>query len=32
MDQTTRETIMSFLAQYDTLAIATEHEGQPVNL
>jgi len=29
MDQTTRETIMSFLAQYDTLAIATEHEGQP---
>jgi nitroimidazol reductase NimA-like FMN-containing flavoprotein (pyridoxamine 5'-phosphate oxidase superfamily) len=29
MDQTTRETIMSFLVQYDTLAIATEHEGQP---
>src|ERR1700737_1800372 len=29
MDQTTRATIMSFLAQYDTLAIATEHEGQP---
>src|SRR6266853_6773811 len=29
MDDTTRETINTFLAQYDTLAIATEHEGQP---
>jgi uncharacterized protein YhbP (UPF0306 family) len=29
MDNTTRETINTFLAQYDTLAIATEHEGQP---
>ncbi len=29
MDDTTRETIDTFLAQYDTLAIATEHEGQP---
>src|SRR6266566_1290162 len=29
MDQTVRETLMSFLAQYNTLAIATEHEGQP---
>jgi uncharacterized pyridoxamine 5'-phosphate oxidase family protein len=29
MDDTTRETINKFLAQYETLAIATEHEGQP---
>lgn len=29
MDNTTRETILAFLAQYDTLAIATEYEGQP---
>jgi uncharacterized protein YhbP (UPF0306 family) len=29
MDDTTRETITAFLAHYDTLAIATEHEGQP---
>jgi len=29
MDNTTRETITRFLAQYDTLVIATEHEGQP---
>ena len=29
MDKTTRETISAFLAQYDTLAIATEYEGQP---
>jgi nitroimidazol reductase NimA-like FMN-containing flavoprotein (pyridoxamine 5'-phosphate oxidase superfamily) len=29
MDDTTRETIYNFLAQYETLAIATEHEGQP---
>lgn len=29
MDDTTRETINSFLAQYDTLAIATELDGQP---
>jgi nitroimidazol reductase NimA-like FMN-containing flavoprotein (pyridoxamine 5'-phosphate oxidase superfamily) len=29
MDDTTRETINTFLAQYDTLTIATEHEGQP---
>lgn len=29
MDATTREVITNFLAQYDTLAIATEHEGQP---
>src|SRR5438105_3416443 len=29
MDNTTRETIAKFLAQYETLAIATEHAGQP---
>jgi general stress protein 26 len=29
MDNTTRETIQSFLAQYETLAIATVHDGQP---
>ena len=29
MDNITRETIDKFLAQYDTLIIATEHEGQP---
>ena len=29
MDNTTRETIQSFLAQYETLAIATAHDGQP---
>ncbi len=29
MDDSARETINSFLAQYDTLAIATEHDGQP---
>jgi nitroimidazol reductase NimA-like FMN-containing flavoprotein (pyridoxamine 5'-phosphate oxidase superfamily) len=29
MDNATRETITRFLAHYDTLAIATEHEGQP---
>ena len=29
MDDTTREIINKFLAQYETLAIATEHEGQP---
>lgn len=29
MDDTTRETINAFLAQYDTLAIATELDGQP---
>ena len=29
MDDTTRETINNFLAQYETLAIATEHAGQP---
>ncbi len=29
MDDTTRETINTFLAQYDTLAIATELDGQP---
>jgi len=29
MDDTTRETINTFLAQYDTLAIATELAGQP---
>ncbi len=29
MDDTIRETINIFLAQYDTLAIATEHQGQP---
>jgi general stress protein 26 len=29
MDDTTRETINTFLAQYNTLAIATELDGQP---
>ena len=29
MDDSARDTINMFLAQYDTLAIATEHEGQP---
>src|SRR6266699_5950960 len=29
MDDTTRETISIFLSQYDTLAIATELDGQP---
>jgi len=29
MDHTTRETIQAFLAQYETLAIATEQNGQP---
>jgi len=29
MDDAARNTINRFLAQYDTLAIATEHEGQP---
>jgi len=29
MDNTTRETIQSFLSQYETLAIATVHDGQP---
>ena len=29
MDNITREAITKFLAQYDTLVIATEHEGQP---
>ena len=29
MDDSVRETINTFLAQHDTLAIATEHEGQP---
>jgi uncharacterized protein YhbP (UPF0306 family) len=29
MDHTTLETINTFLAQYDTLAIATEQQGQP---
>lgn len=29
MDNTTRETIQAFLAQYETLAIATEQNGQP---
>src|SRR5258707_1601388 len=29
MDNTTRETIQTFLAQYETLAIATVHDGQP---
>lgn len=29
MDEMTRETINTFLAQYDTLAIATELDGQP---
>ncbi len=29
MEDSVRETINNFLAQYDTLAIATEHDGQP---
>src|SRR5260370_9100701 len=29
MDDITRETITPFLAQHDTLAIATEQQGQP---
>ena len=29
MDDSARDTINMFLAQYDTLAIATEHDGQP---
>ena len=29
MDDSARETINMFLAQFDTLAIATEHDGQP---
>ncbi len=29
MDDSQRDIIHSFLAQYDTLAIATEHDGQP---
>jgi hypothetical protein len=29
MDDSVRGTINMFLAQYDTLAIATEHDGQP---
>jgi uncharacterized protein YhbP (UPF0306 family) len=29
MDNSTRTLITAFLAEYDTLAIATEHEGQP---
>jgi hypothetical protein len=29
MDDSAREVISTFLAQYDTLAIATEHDGQP---
>src|SRR6266496_5496380 len=29
MDDSDRDTINMFLAQYDTLAIATEHDGQP---
>jgi pyridoxamine 5'-phosphate oxidase-like protein len=29
MDDSARDTINLFLAQYDTLAIATEHDGQP---
>ena len=29
MEDSARETINKFLAQYDTLAIATEHDGQP---
>src|SRR6266852_2500416 len=29
MDASTHEIITAFLAQYDTLAIATEHDGQP---
>ncbi len=29
MDDSARDTINTFLAQYDTFAIATEHDGQP---
>ena len=29
IDETTRTTINQFLAQFETLVIATEHEGQP---
>ena len=29
IDETTRATINQFFAQYETLVIATEHEGQP---
>ena len=29
MDESVRDTINMFLARYDTLAIATEHDGQP---
>jgi len=29
IDETTRTTISQFLAQNETLVIATEHEGQP---
>jgi hypothetical protein len=29
MDESERNIIHTFLAQYDTLAIATEHDGQP---
>jgi nitroimidazol reductase NimA-like FMN-containing flavoprotein (pyridoxamine 5'-phosphate oxidase superfamily) len=29
MEDSAREIVNNFLAQYDTLAIATEHEGQP---
>ena len=29
MDDSARDSINKFLAQYDTLAIATEHDGQP---
>ena len=29
MEDSVRETINNFLAQYDTLALATEHDGQP---
>src|SRR5713226_5706267 len=29
MEDSARETINKFLAQYDTLALATEHDGQP---
>jgi nitroimidazol reductase NimA-like FMN-containing flavoprotein (pyridoxamine 5'-phosphate oxidase superfamily) len=29
LEPTTRATLINFLAQYDTLVIATEHEGQP---
>jgi len=29
MDDSARDTLNLFLIQYDTLAIATEHDGQP---